>query len=374
MRKITNFLVLVSILAIVNVARAGTIHVPVDQLTIQAGIDAALVGDTVLVADGTYTGSGNRSILIFEKNIVVISENGPDDCIIDCEGSFANPHNGFNLENCNSVVRGFRIRNGYSNEGGGIYCYESSATIEGNVIIENYAEYGGGIYCEGISFPHIEGNVIAENDANYGAGIFCWTTVPTIRDNSITGNECSPNGAGAGICCSYALPTITGNLIAENVIYVTYPPSHGRGGGIACFDVPVLNVNHAFPKITNNTIAYNFAEHGNGIYCQESSPIITNCILWGTTTDQIVCSDSDPLVTYSDIMGGWPGEGNKDEPPVFEAPWNGNYRLSSGSPCIDAGDPTHAVPLGGGCRIDMGALEFWKGFNCWMDKVPSQWR
>jgi hypothetical protein len=67
------------------VVLAATIHVPADQPTIQAGIDAAVNGDTVLVADGTYTGVGNRDIDFKGKAITVKSENGPENCIIDCE-------------------------------------------------------------------------------------------------------------------------------------------------------------------------------------------------------------------------------------------------------------------------------------------------
>ena len=61
---------------------------------------------------------------------------------------------------------------------------------------------------------------------------------------------------------------------------------------------------------------------------------------------------------------GRPGVGNIEEGPIFENPVEGNYRLDSGSPRIDAGDPEYIPPFGGGCRIDRGAYEFDKDFNC----------
>jgi hypothetical protein len=63
---------------------ASTYRVPQDYATIQAGINAAIDGDTVLVADGTYTGAGNKDLDFDGKAITVKSENGPENCIIDC--------------------------------------------------------------------------------------------------------------------------------------------------------------------------------------------------------------------------------------------------------------------------------------------------
>jgi len=69
-------------LAVFLSAKAETIYVPQNYPTIQAGIDAAVDGDTVLIADGIYTGAGNKNISVQGKAIVVKSANGPANCII----------------------------------------------------------------------------------------------------------------------------------------------------------------------------------------------------------------------------------------------------------------------------------------------------
>jgi len=64
---------------------AETIHVPDEQPTIQAGIIAASYSDTVMVADGNYSGQGNFNLDFMGREIVLTSENGPDNCIINCQ-------------------------------------------------------------------------------------------------------------------------------------------------------------------------------------------------------------------------------------------------------------------------------------------------
>jgi hypothetical protein len=125
---------------------AAIIHVPKDQLTIQAGINAAQEGDTVLVADGTYKGIGNKDLDFRGKNIVVASKNGAQNCLIDCEGSGRGFyfHHG---ESAYSVVSGFTITNGNAPYpgGGGILCENSSPTIRDCIIVENSSLLGGGV-------------------------------------------------------------------------------------------------------------------------------------------------------------------------------------------------------------------------------------
>jgi len=372
MRAFKLLLPVVLLVVCISVLQSDTIHVPADSSTIQAGINGAVDGDTVLVADGTYTGAGNRDIDFWGKAIVVMSENGAESCIIDCDGSEGDPHRGFyfhNGEDSNSVLQGFTITNGYimgagggincyygnptitgntisgntayNSGGGGIYCwYNSSPIITGNTITGNEADdLGGGICCEA-SAPTITGNTITENTADNGGGIFLFTSSPTITDNTISGNTAEKSGGG--IFCYYSSPTITGNMISGN------EADDLVGGGIYC--------EGSSPTITGNTITENTADNGGGIFLFSSSPTITNSILWGDSPDEIYRYSGTLIVNYSDIQGGWEGEGNIDEDPMFVLADKNDYRLFWESPCIDTGHPDSLDA--DGTRSDMGAHYF----------------
>ena len=117
--------------------------------TIQRGIDQASAGDTVLVADGIYTGVGNKKIKLGYKNMIVRSVNGPQSCIIDLQ----HDGKGFDLDWTNTsatLIEGFTIMNGSPasvyDYGVGISCAWCSAIIR-NCIIKNNAgvQWGAGI-------------------------------------------------------------------------------------------------------------------------------------------------------------------------------------------------------------------------------------
>jgi len=291
-----------------SLALGATINVPTDYQTIQAAIDAASDGDTLIVADGTYTGEGNKNLDFKGKAITVQSENGAVNCIIDCENS----GRGFYFhtgEGSTSVVSGFTITNGYKRLGGGIYCSSSSPSIINCTIISNNAPSGG-----------------------------------------------SAGASGGGIYCASSSPTITNCIISGNAVSGG-DPSGGSGGGISCSS-------SSSPTITNCTISNNTASGnhpaGGGIYSPSSSPAITNCILWDNTPDEIYGS---PTATYSDIKGGYTGLGNINNDPLFVS--SGVYELKANSPCINAGTSVGAptTDIDGNARpqglgYDMGAYEF----------------
>ncbi|MHC4575439.1 MAG: choice-of-anchor Q domain-containing protein [Planctomycetota bacterium] len=182
----------------VHLSFSGTLRVPTaDYPTIRAAIDAAIDGDIILVADGTYTGPGNRDLDFKGKAIVVRGENGPQNCIIDCQGTLAEPHRGLYFhtgEGANSVVEGFTITGGCASSGGVIQNYTSSPTVRNCILIANSAYLGGAVN-NYYSSPTFENCLFAENTADWGGAIENMNSSPTITNSAFTKNTASYGGA-----------------------------------------------------------------------------------------------------------------------------------------------------------------------------------
>ncbi|KPK75985.1 MAG: hypothetical protein AMJ79_08870, partial [Phycisphaerae bacterium SM23_30] len=333
------------------------------KLTIQEGLNVANDGDRVSVNRGIYTGSRNRELDFGGKAIRLISEHGPENTTIDCEGAGRGFyfHSG---EGIKALVDSFTIRNGDADYGGGIRCSASSPSIT-NCVIENCSAgvYGGGVYCHESS-PMISYCTIQDNSAVVNAGgIYCYSfSSPTISHCIINGNSAY---AGGGVQChGSSNPMIANCIISGNII-------NDKGGGIYCYHYScpsifntIITANHANsgagvccyfesnPQITNCTIAANAASlSAGGLLCIESSdPNLTNCIIWDNNPQEVDTSNSTPSLNYCDIKDGWSGvgAGNIKFDPLFMDP-NGfdgilgtlddNFHLKNYSPCINRGDP-----------------------------------
>ena len=385
-------------------ATADTIRVPADQPTIQAGIDAAMEGDTVLVADGTYIHEGNHDLRVHGKAIVIRSENGPAFCKIDMLAGPGLPRRGFNIrdgEGRDTVIEGFTITRGFvSAYGPGIYCYRSSPTIRNNIITENDSDArGGGICCfEGA--PLITGNTISRNDI----GIFCRLTDAAVE---IRGNTISDNNRDSGIYGYFANMVVLDNIISGNTssnigggiqLYSSDAYVAGNrfldnwgwaGGGIsgwsqcqvdlinnlflgnACDDEGgVLFLMRSGATLENNTFATNEAQRGGAIFGDQYAEVtVKNCIFWGNSADlgkeifMDVGSAGYLDIRHSDLEGGqdsvdvspaaaltW-GPGMIDKDPIFFNGPEGDHYLSqieagqpTDSPCVDTGsDPAATI-------------------------------
>jgi hypothetical protein len=212
---------------------AATLHVPAEFPTIQAAIDAAVPNDTVLVTPGIYSGPGNKDLEFFGKDLVLLSETGPDETAIDCEGD------GRGIifrggETPAAVIDGFTITNGFLPEGrngAGIACTaDSSPTIRNCILMNNVTESaGGGIFGFGLSSSIsdciITGNT-AGNDGSHrgGGGLYFYNSSVTVSGCTVAGNT---GPWGGGLRGYFAELTMVDCVVTGNEGTV------GQGGGLS---------------------------------------------------------------------------------------------------------------------------------------------
>ena len=310
-----NACVVVVILLGVSTAQAEIINVPGDQPTIQAGIDVAVNGDEVVVADGTYTGPGNRDLDFGGKLITVRSASGdPSLCIIDCEGSEASPHRAFFLHNGETpeaVIDGLTIMNGAgdaSYDGAGIRCEGSGVTITNCVFFQNRAAqfggWGGAIYCLLGGSVIVSNCTFTSNSAACGGAIHCrqGTDIEILdcsfeinaADNCPGGGVLFGHGDGTGVVsgCTFEFNHADrGGALAAfdvhgsiSIVDCTFDNNDsGDYGGGAVFFHAVDDGQIVGCEITNNTAA-----DGGGIYIQASEHVvIRDCVI----TDNMATTD-----------------------------------------------------------------------------------
>ena len=374
---------------------AAIIHVPGDQPTIQAAINAAHPGDTVLVAPGTYV----ENVNFMGKAITVRSSNGPKLTIID--GNAAAPVAAFvTSEGPKSVLSGFTLQNGlgtfnFQYQGGGVSISYASPTIKGNVITKNSADDGGGV---GVYWgsPIISNNTITKNYGQFGGGIsFVGPSSSQVLHNNISSNTAGSGGAaelfGAG------------NVFIEDNRIVGNSASYGGGFWI---------VNESDEVIVQNLFARNTASSGSQIYSlipqsTKGFALINNTIVSAPhgNADAAVIADGfntnvliennviyaagdkaallcnpiyvygPPIVEFNDAFNSTLAygdscsdmngvQGNISLDPLLV---KGGYQLSLGSPAINAGsnsapslpakDLANKPRISGG-TVDMGAFEY----------------
>lgn len=289
----------VTLLLVSTCAWSATLHVPDPYSTIQSAVDAAMAGDSVVVAAGVYAdvtheaGNGDTTLCaVIMKSDIALLGAGAGLTTIDADSAGRGIHcygvSGFNRGR-GTVISGFTITGCFAEEhGAGILCTEgSSPLIENCEIAENY---DGGIICLYGSSPTIHDCVVNSNFAKQGGGIAIEDECSPYVSNCEIRHNASPSGGGVFIR-KYSEPVIEDCFVDQNHIN----SESGGGGGIG-----VVN---ARPTITRVTMIDNTsAGGGGGLFIEDSAAVtLSDCIIQGNTTTADYGPGGGIRIDFSDL-------------------------------------------------------------------------
>ncbi len=360
--------------------------------TVQSAIDAAVSGDEVWVAGGTYipqTEPGNssptdprkRHILLkrevalyggFAGNETLLKQRDTVTNITTLSGDLGTAV--YTPDNCYNVVKvsghishtttidGFTISVGYSVSGSvrgaGMLVDNFSPTIRNCTFFANSAINTGGGLELWVTNAVVEHCTFSHNTCAIGGGISVHGGSPSITSCTFTGNTVSLSGGG--LYATQASGTIENCTFYNN----SQTQAGGYGGGIACVTAPMV--------ITNCTVVANQALRGGGIHYTGTAPTVSNCIVWGnmatSPTDVQVLAGA--TVSNSIIQDGYAGSNIvTTDPLLLGLADNGgdvqtmamsvdssarNIASSIGAPTVDA----RGMPRIDTQQPDAGAYEF----------------
>ncbi len=391
--------------------------VPYPYPTLQAAVDAVDVGETILLADGIYKGSGNRGVTI-NKSLTIRGVGGPERCIIDCERVTRAFTVQMDDPNAQIVFEGLTLKNGGNVTDGGGILFSGQGTVRltncviaNNSLSKGYLSRGGGICCLGqwdvsMNRCRVEGNHgdARNGDCNFnfcppratpgisvqGGGLYGESGMFAFEHCEFVANVCR---GGAGVFCldedfcsswsqAPAGEAIGGAIDAGGTVDMRdclIIGNNAMGGQLGGTVGEGSILSFGSGTISNCTIVGN-----RGNYYQSGSPIeagsnitITNSILqdpqfWGGPIQLSYCwIEGDP--NFVD-PGHWSTQGTTWM--YYDVFVPGDYHLRSKagrwdaaakawvkdavtSPCIDAGDPADTGWMNelwpNGRRIDIGA-------------------
>jgi parallel beta-helix repeat protein len=239
-------------------ASPATIYVPDNYPTIQAAVNAADPGDTIIVRDGTYA----ENVDVDKGYLTIESENGAETTVVEA----LDPHDHVFRVTADYVnIRGLTVRN--ANAAG-------------------WTWVTSGICLSSVSHCTLSGNILTNNIA----GII----LENSRSNTLTGNEFSGNWYWAVRLASSDANTVSGNAFSNTGYYGLELAGTGNTVIGNTFTNSGLLVGARRNTVQDNTV--------NGrplVYLEGVSGVTVS----GDNVGQVVLVDCDHITVYGLSLG-----------------------------------------------------------------------
>ena len=285
--------------------------------TIQAGIDMANNGDTVLVAPAWYGGAGNRDLDFYGRSIVLRAASAQESTVIECQG-YDRAFHFHSGEMAGTAVIGFTIQHGRADGGGGIRIEGASPRLEKCRFLSNtsVAEIHRLTFSTGYDFSRQKDVVTYEGDFYYHKG---------TRDNRVGEYQFGadyPDWGQRGLIDLGpkalgdidTIPTEGYVKNAEAIIGHAYVALAKEDEADFCIVFRVLAKTYATVTVdymyVDRNAWPNYTPPGGAIYCSRGYPILEDCQINSGTPDGIFMQDAGARILGTIILNSatWLGQ------------------------------------------------------------------
>jgi hypothetical protein len=343
-----------------NTTGNGTFSNPYQ--TIQRGINNAVNGQIVTILPGTYSGSGNVNISTQGKQIIVQSEQGPINTIIDC----ALNGRGFLInqgETMTTVIKGLSIMNGKTNAapllyGSGIFVEDNSGikivdcffinNQEGCIQFGDNEVSGHQSGIENCSFiSNLNSCIGASKKSFYTESCFFYNNSTT---GELFGNGHMENPSQYYQNCVFKCNqgNIIGGLghgkILNNSLFISNTTAQG---------IIYMGTNWSGTNTIDHCTFYNnTCNYYNSSWSDHTGQVLSSIFYPGDARSHV--SGNQGSIPFSFSLGNnILGSGNIQGNPLFINPSNYNFNLDVASPCIGTG------ASGSNMGADMNLIPSW---------------